>query len=184
MEEDQNLPILYFHHEDFDDNLLIRIIELAAETADLITKISALLSQEFIANTLNFQSPRRGITDLGLTYLQSKMDNHTQDFRRIYRMYPDCFMKLCNILRERGHIQDTYHISVEEMIAIFLLTVNQNQRYSVATDRFDRSKWTISVCFNKALQALVSLASCLMASPPTNPPVRLNQNIVFGLISR
>ncbi|XP_020250880.1 uncharacterized protein LOC109828258 [Asparagus officinalis] len=179
MEEDQNLPILYFHHEDFDDNLFIRIIELAAEAADLITKVSGCLSQEFIANTLNFRSPRRGITDLGLTYLQSKMDNHPQDFRRIYRMYPDCFMKLCNILRERGHIQDTYHISVEEMIAIFLLTVSQNQRYSVSTDRFDRSKWTISVCFNKALHALVSLASFLMASPPTDPPDKVKSESRF-----
>ncbi|XP_020267378.1 uncharacterized protein LOC109842880 [Asparagus officinalis] len=112
------------------------------------------------------------------------MDNHPQDFRRIYRMYPDCFMKLCNILRERGHIQDTYHISVEEMIAIFLLTVSQNQRYSVATDRFDRSKWTISVCFNKALHALVSLASCLMASPPTDPPDKVKSESRFWPYSR
>ena len=88
-------------------------------------------------------------------------------------------MKLCMVLRERGHLQDTRYISVEEMVAIFLLTVTQNQRYCITTERFDRSRFSVSVCFNKALQALVSLAPCMMAPPPTDPPEKVTSESRF-----
>ncbi|XP_020251858.1 uncharacterized protein LOC109829144 isoform X2 [Asparagus officinalis] len=176
MEDNQNVSILLFD-EDTADNLLIRIINMAAQIGGLVTSISHLISQEEI--NLPISQLRHGITDLGLQYLKFKMDSNPRDFRRVYRMYPDCFMKLCMVLRERGHLQDTRYISVEEMVAIFLLTVTQNQRYCITTERFDRSRFAVSVCFNKALQALVSLAPCMMAPPPTDPPEKVTSESRF-----
>ncbi|XP_020262085.1 uncharacterized protein LOC109838046 isoform X3 [Asparagus officinalis] len=176
MEDNQNVSILLFH-EDIADYLLIRIINMAAQIGGLVTSISHLISQEEI--NLPISQPRHGNTDLGLQYLKSKMDSNPRDFRRIYRMPLNYFMKLCMVLRERGHLQDTRYISVEKMVAIFLLTVTQNQRYCITTERFDRSRFAVSVCFNKALQTLVSLAPCRMAPPPTEPPEKVTSESRF-----
>ena len=35
-------------------------------------------------------------------------------------MTKDTFLRLCAILRERGHLRDTIHVAIEEQVALFL----------------------------------------------------------------
>ena len=62
-------------------------------------------------------------------------------------MYPNIFLKLCNLLREKTSLTDTRYISLEEMVASFLLVVGQNSRYCYTRDTFKRSKFAISENF-------------------------------------
>nr|VDD23620.1 unnamed protein product [Brassica oleracea] len=56
-------------------------------------------------------------------------------------MYPDIFLKLCNLIRGKTGLTDTRYISLEEMVASFLLIVGQNARYIYTRDTFKRSKF-------------------------------------------
>ncbi|XP_073137568.1 uncharacterized protein [Henckelia pumila] len=80
-------------------------------------------------------------------------------------MYPDVFLKLSNILREKTHLQDTRYICVEEILAVFLLVVGHNTRYCLIRKTFDRSHYNTSQNFNKVLKALHSIVADIMVKP-------------------
>ncbi|XP_068662854.1 uncharacterized protein [Aristolochia californica] len=61
------------------------------------------------------------------------------------------------ILNSRGFLSTTKTILVEEQFAYFLLTIDQQQSYSVTTEMFDRSNWTISRYFYKVLGVILKL---------------------------
>ncbi|KAH6794727.1 nuclease HARBI1-like protein [Perilla frutescens var. hirtella] len=58
------------------------------------------------------------------------IEGDPQSFRQLYRMYPDAFLKLCSIIRDKTPLQDTRHICVEEILATFLIIIGHNDRYS------------------------------------------------------
>ncbi|XP_075491867.1 uncharacterized protein LOC142530003 [Primulina tabacum] len=94
-------------------------------------------------------------------------------------MYPDIFLKLCTILRERTPLQDTRYICVEEMLAMFLLIVGQNTRYCLIRKTFGRSHYNTSQNFNKMLRALNSIAVDMMAKPGSAVPERIRESTRF-----
>ncbi|KAF3583709.1 hypothetical protein F2Q69_00029575 [Brassica cretica] len=78
-----------------------------------------------------------------------------------------------SILREKAGLQDTRFISVEEMFAIFMLTVGQNSRYCLVKDTFKRSKFAISTSFNLVLEALLVIAPSQMVKPDGFVPMKI-----------
>ena len=44
---------------------------------------------------------RQSITSSGYEYTHKILNEDPKHFRQIYRMYPNVFLKLCNIIRER-----------------------------------------------------------------------------------
>ncbi|XP_022857123.1 uncharacterized protein LOC111378185 [Olea europaea var. sylvestris] len=62
----------------------------------------------------------------GYDYIHKILKEDPENFRQVYRMYPNVFLKLSNIIREKGLLQDTRYICIEEMLATFLLIVGQN----------------------------------------------------------
>ncbi|CAL9020508.1 unnamed protein product [Prunus brigantina] len=113
-----------------------------------------------IMHSENVERPltRRTVTRKGYNYIHNALSDDPEHFRQMYRMYPDVFHKLCNIIREKTLLQDTRFICVEEMLATFLRVVGQNNRFSVIRDTFGRSHFTASRSFNKVLKALNTLA--------------------------
>ncbi|CAL9004215.1 unnamed protein product [Prunus brigantina] len=65
---------------------------------------------------------RRPITTSRYDYIHKILHEDPEEFRQVYRMYPDVFRKLCTIIRDKTLLQDTRFICVEEMLATFLLT--------------------------------------------------------------
>ena len=110
---------------------------------------------------------RRPVTTDGYIYINKILDEDPKIFRHVYRMFPEVFRKLCSIIREKTLLRDTRYICIEEMLAIFLLTIGQNNRYSQAIMTFSRSHFCCSKSFNKVLKALNTLAPELMAKPLT-----------------
>lgn len=97
-------------------------------------------------------------------------------FRQLCRIYPQIFLKLCEQLRELTSLCDTKYISVEEMVATFLLVVGQNSRYCYTKDTFNRSTFATSVNFHKVLRALNQIAPSLMAKPEIAVPRKIRES--------
>lgn len=141
-------------------------VDIMILVLSIIAKIRYLTSQ-----ILQIQHPiRRSTTRLGHEYIQNALVEDPAHFRHLYRMFPDVFLKLCSIIRERMGVQDTRYVSVEEMLATFLFIVGQNSRYIQAQDRFKKSRFSISRSFNTILKVLNALASSYIAKPGTVPP--------------
>ena len=88
------------------------------------------------------------------------------------RLTKQAFFELCNILRERGGLHDTYHITVEESVAMFLLILAHGLKMRVLGGTYIRSIETISRRFGEVLTAIIGLTKEYMKySHPTNEAV-------------
>ena len=79
---------------------------------------------------------RQSKTLSGYEFTHKIPNENLEQFQQIYRLYLNVFLKLCSILRKRTPLQNTRFIRVEEMVAIFLLTVGQNSRYCLVRKAF------------------------------------------------
>ena len=73
------------------------------------------------------------------------------------RMNKSTFYNLYSILRQKGLLHDTLHMSVEEQLLTFLHTIGHNQRNRVIGRNFLRSGETVSRYFNHVLFAIGEL---------------------------
>ena len=159
--------------------------ELREKIKNLLIAVRAILQvlQELMVNMYNnqVQHPlsRRPKTSIGYDYVHRILNEEPTNFRQVYRMYPDVFLKLCNIIREKTLLQDTRFICIEEMLATFLLTVGQNSRYCLISKTFERSHFTTSQNFNKVLRALNTIAVDLMAKPEVAVPEKIRESTRF-----
>ncbi|GFP98925.1 putative nuclease harbi1 [Phtheirospermum japonicum] len=94
-------------------------------------------------------------------------------------MYPDVFLKLCRIIREKHLLIDTRYIFIEEMLATFLLIVGQNNRYCQVRKTFGRSHFTTSQNFNKVLKALRIFAINIMVKPGSTLLEKIRESTRF-----
>ncbi|KAH6802699.1 nuclease HARBI1-like protein [Perilla frutescens var. frutescens] len=107
------------------------------------------------------------------------IERDPQSFRQLCRMYPDAFMKLCSIIRDKINLEDTRHICVEEMVTTFLIIVGHNDRYCNVRQRFGRSHFTTSQNFNKTLKTLNTIAPDMMVKPSTAIPAKIQESTKF-----
>jgi hypothetical protein len=94
------------------------------------------------------------------------------------RMSRPVFYKLGSRLRDRGLVLDTFHVSVEEQVAMFLKIVGQCHTHSSVAIALWRAGWTVSRYFNVVLRALVKLAPELIyvRSTSTHPKITNSPN--------
>lgn len=84
------------------------------------------------------------------------------------------FFDLCAILRERAGLKDTFYVSVEEAVAIFLLVLSHNMKFRLIRSIY---RWTlepISRHFNDVLRAVLSLSHELIKLP--DPAAELSED--------
>ena len=164
----------YLSHE--DDELDAHIILLVL----LILCQMMCLKKRQRELQLQIERPtRRPITRAGQDYIDNVLKEDPLHFRELYRMYPNIFLKLCNLLREKTSLTDTRYISLEEMVASFLLVVGQNSRYCYTRDTFKRSKFAISENFHKVLQALNQISPSFMATAGPGTPHKIKESTRF-----
>ena len=94
-------------------------------------------------------------------------------------MYPNVFLELCNILRERTPLQNTRFIFIKEMLAVFLLTVGQNYRYYLVRKTFGQSHFTTCQFFNKILRVLNKVAIDWTVKSSSSMPMRIRESTRF-----
>ena len=82
----------------------------------------------------------------------------------------EVFCNLSSLLRNRGLLRDTQHVTVEEQLGLFLHTVGHNVRNRVLGVNFIRSGETISRHFQNVLHAIGELGRdyiCLLYTSPS-----------------
>ncbi|WVZ83569.1 hypothetical protein U9M48_030701 [Paspalum notatum var. saurae] len=100
---------------------------------------------------------------------------------RELRMSRPVFYKLCARLRDKGLLVDTFHVSVEEQVAVFLKIVGQYHTQSSVVVALWRSGWAVSKYFNVVLRAIMKLAPELIyvRSTSTHPKITNSPNIFY-----
>ena len=141
----------------------------------MLNEFVAIIRDTYIKRPLT----RRPISRIGYSYIHKSLKHDPQDFRQLYRMYPDVFRKLCCIIREKTLLQDTKYVCIEEMLGTFLLTVGQNSRYCQTRNTFGRSHFTASNNFNKILKALNTIATEMMTKPGPTMPTKIRKSTRF-----
>ena len=89
---------------------------------------------------------------------------------RIYdvlRMNVECFLNLCDVLRQGNYLSDSYKrkVKIEEAVAIFLYTIGHNERQRVSAERFQHSTETINRHVRQVMRAIVKLAKEMIVPP-------------------
>ena len=161
--------------EEFYEAIKILVIAVQA-VIHIVNELRVIEAGRQIEHPLN---PRRINNTFGYKYIHRALYDDPAIFRRVYRMYPDVFCKLCNILREKTHLEDTRFICVEEMLGQFLQIVGQNHRYCVIRNNFRRSQFATSENFHKMLKALNTLSKDMMAKPGPVVPAKIRDNTKF-----
>ncbi|KAL2471254.1 Uncharacterized protein Adt_39390 [Abeliophyllum distichum] len=150
--------------EEFDETIKLVLMALQA-ILQMLSGLMVIICGESIERPV-----RRSITTVGYDYIHKVLKEDPEHFRKMYRMYPNVFLKLCIIIREKTPLRDTRYICVEEMFATFLLTVGQNSQYCLTRKTFGRAHSTSSRNFNKILKALNTIASDMMVKPGSTVP--------------
>lgn len=74
-------------------------------------------------------------------YIHKELEEDHQHFRQLYMIYLDVFLNLCNIIREKMHLQDTIFICIVEKITTVLLVICQNSQYRMTHETFSQSHY-------------------------------------------
>lgn len=111
-----------------------------------------------------------------IDYLNKKIYRDDSTCQKMLRLTRAPFFHLCEVLRGRGLLGDTIHVSVEEQVAMFLNIVGHNLRNRLVHTNFDRSTETVSRYFRAVLHAIGELRSELIRPPSSETPTKIAGN--------
>ncbi|XP_011624546.1 putative nuclease HARBI1 [Amborella trichopoda] len=112
----------------------------------------------------------------GTKYVKEVLNGKETYCRKILRMDKCVFYKLRDMLLSKGLLRNTSKLTIEERLAIFLITIGHNQRNRIVQGRFQHSGETISRHFNDMLHAILKLSSDLIQLPNTSTPEEIHKN--------
>lgn len=101
-----------------------------------------------------------------MEYLENKIWRDDTTCKNMLRLGRGAFFRFCNVFRERGLLQDTIHMSIEQQVAMFLNTIGHYLRNMLVVTNFDRSIETTSRYFNLVLHAIGELRNEYIKPPP------------------
>ena len=111
-----------------------------------------------------------------LDYLNNKIWKSDVTCVNMLRLNRASFFCFCALFRDRGLLQDTVHMCVEQQVAMFLHTIGHNVRNRVVATNFGRSGETVSRYFNKVLHAIGELRNDYIRPPSTATPAKIEGN--------
>ncbi|KAF3784578.1 hypothetical protein EJ110_NYTH24130 [Nymphaea thermarum] len=112
-------------------------------------------------NTSSHQPSSRRIVhpfqDAGTSFVQLMLHDHPRNCLDLLRMEVHTYMRLCSILRDKNLLEDARDITVEEQVAMLLLTIGHNERNRAVQNTFQHSGQTISKYVSLVLRAICIL---------------------------
>ena len=159
------------------------------KTKVLICSAAAYMFLSMVAMIIESRKRKRRASRVGITYgpieerdrirleyLNTKIWRDDTTYVNMLRLNRACFFRFCNLFRDRGLLQDTIHMCVEQQVAMFLNTVGHNLRNRLVGTNYDRSGETISCYFNKVLRAIGELRVELIRPPSLQTPAKIAGN--------
>ncbi|CAL1369575.1 unnamed protein product [Linum trigynum] len=83
----------------------------------------------------------------------------------LIRMNGSSFKTLCTLLRDQGGLRCSWHMGIDEMVAIFLYTIAHNEKNRVLQKTCRRSGETISRVIKRVLNSVLKLHPILLRKP-------------------
>ena len=111
-----------------------------------------------------------------LDYLNTRIWKNDTTCINMLRLNRARFFRFCKVFRDRGLLEDTIHMCVEQQVAMFLNTVGHNLRNRLVGTNYDRSGETVSRYFNKVLRAIGELRNELIRPPSLDTPTKIEGN--------
>src|SRR5436190_16483841 len=111
-----------------------------------------------------------------IEFLNDKIWKNDVTCVNMLRLNKASFFRFCKLFRDRGLLQDTIHMCVEQQVAMFLNTVGHNLRNRLVGTNYGRSGETVSRYFNKVLHAIGELRNELIRPPSSSTPAKIAGN--------
>lgn len=108
-----------------------------------------------------------------LEYLENKIWKNDVTCVDMLRLSKASFFHFCKLFRDRGLLQDTIHMCVEQQVAMFFNTVGHNLKNRLVATNFGRSGETVSRYFNKVLHAVGELRNEFIRPPSSSTPTKI-----------
>lgn len=136
--------------DDFDLDLDILMAWLATVAVDM---------------SMHTREPIRDSSLSGAQWIREVLHGHSDRVYEAFRMEIHVFLNLCGLMKEKGWLEDTRYIGVDEQIGIFLSMICHKNSNRDLCERFQHSGQTISKYFTKVLQAVLKLAKEIIIPP-------------------
>ena len=138
---------------------------------ELLLKLSydaamlGMMASRYTDTYLNKQ-PRRIAVQTGYEWVMEKLSRRKSCYK-MFRMYPDVFMSLHDLLVSNYGLESTREMSSIESLGMFLWMLGGPQSFTQAEDRFVRSTETIHRKFKHVLECVYALGGDNIK--PTDP---------------
>ena len=109
-------------------------------------------------------------------YLNTRIWKNDTTCINMLRLNTTRFFRFCMVFRDRGLLQDTTHLCVEQQVPMFLNTVGHNLRNRLVGTNYDRSGETVCRYFKKVLHAVGELRDELIRPPSLETPTKIEGN--------
>jgi hypothetical protein len=109
-------------------------------------------------------------------YFNNKIRKNDVICVNMLRLNKCTFIYFCDRIQERGLLQDTVHMCVEQQVVMFLHTIGHNVKNMVVDTNFSRSGETVSRYFNKVLHVIGELHNDFIRTPSSTTPTKISWN--------
>ncbi|XP_042504682.1 protein ALP1-like [Macadamia integrifolia] len=108
-------------------------------------------------DSLYTREPIRDSKLTGPERVSEVLNGHVDRCYEQYKMEHHVFLNLEALMRQRGWLEDSRYLRVDEQLAMFISIVGHNDRYRDIAEHFQRSLNTIGEHFKKVLRAFILL---------------------------
>ena len=137
----------------------------------MLVVLLATLAVYIVASSQEARRHRRKRRRVACPFYNRIIHSNNTDCHDQIWMSRVAFFWLANILRQKGSIQDTTNITLEEQLVMFLHTLGHNLRNQKIGHNFAHSGETVSWHFHKVLKAILGLHRDYVLPPvATTPP--------------
>ncbi|KAL3839387.1 hypothetical protein ACJIZ3_023978 [Penstemon smallii] len=98
-------------------------------------------------------------------YISSITKGKNVTCRNNVRLIMNAFEKLCCLLHNAGGLRDTKYVPVREQVAMFLSVLAHHKKIRIIGIYYKRSGDTVSKCFYRVLNSLLTLHPILLSKP-------------------
>ncbi|XP_059636049.1 uncharacterized protein LOC132278265 [Cornus florida] len=143
---------------------------------DALLGVAVCVSTNYHTNYI-VKEPCRNSNYTGHQFEMEVLAGHHKRCHELFRMEKHVFLRLCQELKRKDLLKDSREISVEEQMAIFLMTIGHNERNRMLQEQFQHSGETISRHFNTVLKALVTFSISIIVPPSFDDiPIHMRNN--------
>ena len=137
----------------------------SSEDEDIKSKVMRVFKKRLVVLLLqllrdSYIDKERASTSsfIGSLFIRKVLNGSYSICYELMRMENHGFISLCHMFQEKKWLVDSKHLSVEEKMAIFLMTISQNLRNRLLKNKFQHLGQTIPKYFHEVLVAMMSFS--------------------------